>query len=243
MAERQRARTGVLDNGRRPGRPGRGRMLSLEKVVGAALDVLDREGTGGCSVRAVATELDVRPNALYTYVADRAALERAVVEHVLSAADLGLLDGPARSWRKRIGAYAESLRATLLAHPGAVPLLFTSPMTGPVALELGERLLRVVGKAGLGAEDSARAAWVLIVYVLGAVALDVAETDGKAPLRAEEDRAVSRLAGFRAVDTDGFPLTAAAAPIMADWVTLRQFRWGLDRILDGLSSAAGSPAT
>lgn len=220
---------------RRRGRPGPGRTLSQQRVTQAALAVLDRGGHGALSVRAVAAELGVRPNALYTYVADRAALEQAVVEQVLAGADLDLLGGPRRSWRRRIKAYAGSLRQALLARPAAVPLFLTAPMTGPVALQVGEELLRALGDAGLGPEDAARACWVLIVYVLGSVALDVAETDGRAPLPSERDRTSGRLAGFRTVDAAAFPRTAAAAPVMAAWVSTEQFQWGLDRVLDGLT--------
>jgi TetR/AcrR family transcriptional regulator, tetracycline repressor protein len=158
-----------------------------------------------------------------------------VVEQVLSEADVDLPGGRRRSWRRRITAYAESLRQALLARPGAVPLFLTAPMSGPVALEVGERLLWALGDAGLGPEDAARACWVLIVYVLGAVVLDVAETDGRVPLPCERDRTSSRLAGFRTVDAAAFPRTAAAAPVMAAWVSSGQFRWGLDRLLDGLT--------
>lgn len=220
---------------RRRGRPGPGRTFSQQQVTQAALAVLDRGGHGALSVRAVAAELGVQPNALYTYVADRAALQQAVVEQVLSEADVDLLGGRRRSWRRRIKAYAESLRTALLARPAAVPLFMTAPMSGPVALEVGERLLWALADAGLGPEDAARGCWVLIVYVLGSVALDVAETDGRAPLPSERDRTGSRLAGFRTVDAAAFPRTAAAAPVMAAWVSTEQFQWGLDRLLDGLT--------
>lgn len=219
--------------GRRRGRPGPGRALSLERVVDTALDLLDRGGHGALSVRAVAAGLGVRPNAVYTYVADRAALEGAVVERLLAEADLDLLAGP-RSVRQRIAAYGVSLRTALLAHPGAAPLFLTAPMNGPVALEVGERLLEALQEGGLDPDDAARATWVLIVYVLGSVALDVADTDGRAPLPSEEGRTRIRLSGLRTVDTSAFPHTAAAAPAMAAWVSTGQFLWGLDRILDGL---------
>jgi AcrR family transcriptional regulator len=206
-------------------------------VVDAAVALLDREGHGALSVRAVAAELGVQPNALYTYVADRAALEAAIVERVLTEANLKLLRGPARSWRRRIASYAGSLRRALLSRPGAVPLFLTAPMTGPVALEVGERLLQALGDSGLEARDAARACWMLIVYVLGSAALDVAETDGRAPLPSERERTSERLAGFRTVDPQAFPLTLEAAPLMAAWVSTSQFRWGLDRILDGITTS------
>ena len=66
-----------------PPRRGRPRTLEPEQVVGAALELVDESGPDGLSVRAVAGRLGVQPNAVYTYVASRAALEQAIVEQVL----------------------------------------------------------------------------------------------------------------------------------------------------------------
>ena len=76
-----------------PRKRGPKRTLSEERVTETALALVDREGGAALSVRRVALELGVRPNALYTYVPDRAGLERALVEWVMLQADLAHLDG------------------------------------------------------------------------------------------------------------------------------------------------------
>ena len=43
-----------------------------------------------------------------------------------------------------------------------------------------------------------------------------------------------RRAAFDAAPLDDFPLTAAAVPTMATWVSKKQFRWALGRLLDGV---------
>jgi TetR/AcrR family tetracycline transcriptional repressor len=215
-------------------RRGPKRTLDLDKVATAALALLDAEGPGALSVRRVATELGVMPNALYTYVPDRAGLDRAVVELVLSQADLGLLDGPPSRWRRRIRAFALSLRAHLLDHPAAALLMMSAPMDGPTAVLVGERLLGALEDGGLGPTTRARGVWVLIVHVLGSVALDVAETDGRRPLAPEDERAAARLEALSFLPAEVFPRSAAAAQVQASWVTEQQFLFGLDTILDGL---------
>src|SRR3954454_6477999 len=137
-------------------RRGPKRTLSVDAVANAALRLLDDEGPAALSVRRVAAELGVMPNAIYTYVPDRSGLERAVVELVLSRSDLTLLDGAPSRWRRRIRAYATSLRALLLDHPGVALLLMSAPMDGPTALEVGERLLGVLENAGLAPVAQAR---------------------------------------------------------------------------------------
>jgi len=50
-------------------RPGRGQ--SLERIVTATLELVDEQGIGAATMRAVATRLGVRSMSLYRYVRDR----------------------------------------------------------------------------------------------------------------------------------------------------------------------------
>lgn len=201
----------------------------------AALARLDAEGAGALSIRSTAAALGVRPNALYTYVEDRAALERALVEELLGRADVGQLDDHTAQWRDRIVHFATALRLTLLHHPAAASLFMTAPMNGPNALAVGEGLLVALEDGGLTAEAAARGAYVLIVFVLGSVALEVAETDGRPPLPSEDSRIEGRLNALGGIDPAAFPRSAEMATIAAGWISSEQFTWGLDRVLDGLT--------
>ncbi|HXV92578.1 MAG TPA: TetR/AcrR family transcriptional regulator C-terminal domain-containing protein, partial [Pseudonocardia sp.] len=89
--------------------------------------------------------------------------------------------------------------------------------------------------AGLGPEDAARASYLLTVHVLGSVALEVAELDEPGPPPPEEERVAARAAAFAAVPAERYPRSAGVAATMARYVTSEQFRWGLDRVLDGLT--------
>jgi TetR/AcrR family transcriptional regulator, tetracycline repressor protein len=197
--------------------------LSVAKIVAAAIDALDAGEP--VSVRAVAARLDVRPNTIYTYLPDKAALDGAVADRLLELADPAALTGR-RSWRRRVADYAVAVRTALLARPGAIALFHSAPMNGPAALTVGERLLDAFAQAGLSDEDASRAAYAVMTYVLGAVALSDADS-GTEPERA------ARLAGIPA---DAFPRSARTARVAAAWNGEEQFRWGLTRLLDGLVS-------
>ncbi|MEV0827500.1 hypothetical protein [Nonomuraea rubra] len=71
-----------------------------------------------------------------------------------------------------------------------------------------------------------------MVYVLGAIALEAAEVDGPVPPEAE--RIAARRAAL-AVDEQAFPRTHAAADAIAAYVSTGQFRWGLERVLAGVT--------
>lgn len=220
-------------------RRGPTRSLDLTRVVYAALEVLDHGGQHALGIRSVAARLGVRPNALYTYVADKAALERAVVEYVLSLADVAVLTAEALTWRERIIEYALGLRATMHAHPGAASLLMSAPMDGPTALTVGELLMAALVDGGLTQDDAARGTYTIIVAVIGAVALDVAEIAGPA-IPPEDLWVAARQEALQAVPHEALPRTAATVPVIAAWVGEAQFRWSLGVVLDGLAARASA---
>lgn len=215
--------------------PGPRRSLTEADVLAAAHALLAERGADGVSVRGIAARLGVAPNAVYTYFPDRAAVLGALVDGVLGRVDQGAFRDPALRWQERVRALALALRAALLADPGVVRLMGGAPPTGPHALAVGEVLLEILEAAGLGPADAARGSYLLTVYVLGAVALEAAELTEPGPPPAEDERVAARARVFAAVPAERLPRTAAAAPVMARYVTTEQYLWGLDRVLDGLA--------
>lgn len=214
-------------------RPGPRRTLSVEQLLDAAQELLAERGAQGVSIRGIAARVGVAPNAVYTYFPDKAAVLAGLVDRVLGRVDAGA-DLP---WRERIHAIALAVRAELLADPGMALLMTGVPLNGPHALAIGETLLDVLAQAGLDAEAAARASYLLIVHVFGTVVLEAAEL-APGPLPPEAQRVAERRARFVEVPAEHYPRSAAAAETMAGYITTEQFRWGLDRILDGL---AGPP--
>jgi len=222
---------------RRPGPKG---TLSDQTILDAAQNLLSSGGADTVTVRGIAAQVGVAPNAVYTYFPDKAAVLRALVERLLSEVNLDGITDRTRPWRQRLQSLAVEFRTHLLSHPGAVNLLLSGPMDGPNALALGERLLEVFGDAGLTPEDTARAAYLLTTYVLGSIALEAAELEHSGPPPPEDERVATRLVGFAAAPSDRYPRTAATATTMARYITTEQFIWGLTRVLDGLSPQASA---
>ncbi|MEV6301697.1 TetR/AcrR family transcriptional regulator C-terminal domain-containing protein [Actinoplanes sp. NPDC051861] len=216
-------------------RPGPKRALSEDEVLNAALALLDADGPDGASIRKIAGTLGVSPNAVYTYFSDKSSIEQALVERLLGELNR---DAVSRAdWREDLETLALDLRRRLTAHPGAVPLLLGGPMNGPEALQLGERLLEVLARAGLPEQAAARASYLIMIYVLGAVALEVADVPQAGALEPEASRIAARRAAMTQVPSSMFPRTAAAVDVMAQWVGTEQYVWGLHRVLDGLAAS------
>jgi TetR/AcrR family tetracycline transcriptional repressor len=217
-------------------RPGPRRALSEDEILDAALSLLDDGGADAASVRGIAARVGVAPNAVYTYFPDKAAVVKALVERLLGEVDHDVFADRARPWRERVEALALELRARLSAHPGAVGLMIGGPMDGANALALNERLLELLGDAGLDRTQAAQASYLLIVYVFGSVALEVADVHQAGPLPPESQRVAARGRAFSATPADRFPRSAEAAGSMAGYVSTEQYLWGLHRVLDGIAA-------
>ncbi|WP_157519283.1 TetR/AcrR family transcriptional regulator [Herbidospora mongoliensis] len=187
------------------------RSVQPDAVLDAALELIDE---GALTMRALAARVGLTPGALYTYFPDRAAIVTAIADRLLAEADLSLLDDPAEPPHRRIENYALALREVLLAHPAAVPAILGAAFNGPMALRVGESLLRVL--------PDARATYTVMVYVLGAIALEAA------------DRVTGSTPSFE-LDPAEFPLTSGQIDVILAYNSAEQFQWGLGRVLSGLS--------
>jgi TetR/AcrR family tetracycline transcriptional repressor len=219
----------------RSARPGPRRTLTEEEIMGAALDLLNEGGVNAASVRGIAARVGVAPNAVYTYFPDKAAVVKAIVEHLLGQVDLAVFSDRDVPWRQRIESLALELRERLTAHPGAVNLMIGGPMDGPRALALNEHLMETLQDSGLDAAEAAKASYLLIVYVFGSIALETAELGGQRGGSSEGERIASRLEGFSAIPAGTYPLSAGAADVMAGYVSTEQYAWGLHKVLDGIT--------
>ena len=117
-------------HGRRS-RPGRG--LSLDRIVTATLELVDEQGIGAASMRAVSSRLGVRSMSLYRYVQDRDELFDAVVERIVSELgdDPEVQLRPVDGWRPYLAGMAHGVRRYARAHPHAFPLVATRPPAAP----------------------------------------------------------------------------------------------------------------
>ncbi|MFC9917319.1 TetR/AcrR family transcriptional regulator [Agromyces binzhouensis] len=219
-------------------RPGPRRSLTHAEILDAAFELLETKGFDAVSVRGVAGVLGLTPTAMYTYYPNKGALLAGMVEQLLGRLDTGEADVPAAPpARDRVVALAEGLRSILVERPGAVGLLLATPLDGPNARRIDERLLATFADAGLDPVEAGRATHAVRVHVLGAVAFDAAD----------EERAVEG-----STPADGTPATAASATLWDDAETFplgdhtreladdpaSRFAWGIERLLDGLLAPA-----
>jgi TetR/AcrR family tetracycline transcriptional repressor len=195
-----------------PRRPGERAGLTTDAVLAAARRLLHEQGPDGLSMRRIATELGVLPNALYSHVADKQALLDALVDQLLGE----IKPPPGRTWQDRVMGLLRATRATLHTEPVLAMLYVQRAGRGPNAIRLAEHSMRIAADAGIPPVVAAEAFRVMIAYTVGFVAFELS--------RSASDSAARPLPV--GTDLDGL----AQSPSDAD------FNRGLEWLTNGLTS-------
>ncbi|MFI9272673.1 TetR/AcrR family transcriptional regulator [Kitasatospora sp. NPDC052896] len=141
-------------------------LLSRERIVAAALALVDAEGLDALSTRRLATELSVSGPSLYNHFATKDELLDAVVDSVMGEVELGMFDTGA-PWRAALHDWARSYRAALAAHPHIVPVLAQGPGRRPNALRLADAVFGCLVRAGWPRGQATRIGALMRYFVTG----------------------------------------------------------------------------
>ena len=222
MRQRREVRVASRGQGERAG-------LSRGLVLDAAVALVDSNGLDGLSMRKLGAALGVEAMTLYHYLPNKAALLDGLVEWVLqhTATAPALTDG--LSWDEVLRGYAQTLRATLLGHPGVLPLFFTRPAVTPQTLQTVERGLSVLTDAGFPLPRALDMINVLSIFVVGHA---MAEAGTAEVTRRGDPGSAAALAQLDASD---LPLVTEAARLAQGSDDETRFLFGLDALICGFA--------
>lgn len=213
---------------RRSRKSGPATPLTREHIVGTALALVDREGTGALSMRRLGAELGVDPMAVYYHIPNKEALLDALVEAVMAEIDLSA-DHAGDPLEERILGAARAYRDVMLAHASALPIVLTRGPATPEALRPVELLLGLLRAAGLAPDQAMAGMNAIAAAVRGAVGMLAAHPP---------EPQAHREAMLRGLPAGDFPhlREALAGP---DGGFERGFEFGLRALVRGLLAAAG----
>ncbi len=148
--------------------------LTRDQIVAAARLTLTQRGLDGLSLRAVAAELGVAPNAIYSHLADKDALIDAVLDDVLAAVH----SPTARDPRRAITVIMTDTYDVLITQGSLVGAYLTRQGSrGPEAQRLGVIMDQCFERLGIAAAAAAAGRRSLIVYTIGYAAFATGWTD------------------------------------------------------------------
>jgi len=143
--------------------------LTVDVIVGAAIEIADVDGLVGLSMRRVADRLGVGTMSLYRYVPAKAELVDLMFDRVCS--ETARPDDVAGGWRGRLEQIARENLALYERHPWLLELTTIRPPLGPGVIAKYDFELRAIDGVGLSdvAMDSVLS--LLLGYVQSAAAL------------------------------------------------------------------------
>ncbi len=200
--------------------------LDRDRVVAAALEIIDAEGVDALSIRRLAAALGTSPMAVYWHVQDKAALLDLVGEAVLDTIDVPAIDG---DWQEQLRTVHRAMLDTVLRHPNAAELLIGRARYGRAGIALFERLLTILLGVGLDPKAAFDAYQSLYLFLLGYIA-----TISRTPAFVAAQR--DGIAYLRSLDAALLPAIGAVAPVIGERVPRDQFEVGLDVVIAGIAA-------
>jgi AcrR family transcriptional regulator len=214
--------------------------LSREAIVSAALQVLDRDGLAGFSMRRVAEELDTGAASLYWHVGSKDGLLDLVFDEVIGEQLADLPEPEPERWQEQLKEVARTMRATIRRHRDIVEISIGRVPMGPNALRYTEGVVAIL-RAGGVPDQLAVQSYLLLLSVVNGFTMDEsgyeAETEtGAAPPLEEGAEMVGDYLG--SLPADQFPNTIEVAAHFADADQEGRFDLLLDLFVEGLAKRA-----
>lgn len=213
--------------------------VSRSVILRSALELVDRDGVDGLSMRRLSEAVGRDPTVIYRHVPNKAALLDGVAEIVLGQLRVDTADP---DWAGQLRAVAHDFRRLALAHPNVVPLLVTRPLATPLGqrppgmLRPLEDVVALLTSVGFSGVDALHIYRVLFGYLYGHILTELQEVVE----RPEESDAVLRLGLHRLAITE-FPQVRALAAALGSYNGSAELDRGLDLLLIGLAATVSVP--
>jgi TetR/AcrR family tetracycline transcriptional repressor len=201
--------------------------LDRDRIVEAALRIVDREGIDRLTFRRLADDLSVTPMSIYWHVADKAELLELVGHKVLAEIVLPPRQG---EWREQLRDVHRAMFAVLLRHPNTTDVLIGRARFGPAGLALFERILAILLDAGCTPAAAFDAYQSTYLFSLGFMA-----TSSRTPEFVDIQH--QGLQYMLSLPEARFPSIRAVAPRIGRRSLDEQFEIGLDVVIEGIAAS------
>jgi TetR/AcrR family tetracycline transcriptional repressor len=220
--------------------PGPREPLTRDRIVGAALAIIDEDGVDGLSMRRIAARLGVQAMSLYNHVRSKDDILDGVTDFITT--DMNMPRRMTGSWEDGIRSIAYAFRQASLRHPHACELVLMRQLSTPTALAPVDTMLAMMLDHGFDEETAVHALRLFISFQIGsllrAVHGSAALTDGDGD-GGTAAREAARTAYFA---SSGFPAVAKVAPILAVNDHEAEFAFGVELLIAALRQLAPAGA-
>ncbi len=214
--------------------PRREESLTRDRIIDAAIALLDDSGEAGLTFRALSQRLATGPGAIYWHVADKSDLLTAacdaVVARTLAPATAGAKPQAA------IRAIALGLFDAIDAHPWVGSALMRAPQHLPL-VRIVERIGQQLQALGVPDDEQWAAGSALSSYILGVSGQNAANAHVAREQNLDRSVFLHEVAmTWSQLDPDDFPYTRRIAAHLPNHDDRADFLAGIDLILGGLEA-------
>ncbi|HEX8036844.1 MAG TPA: TetR/AcrR family transcriptional regulator C-terminal domain-containing protein [Ktedonobacterales bacterium] len=207
--------------------PKTGEPLTRQRVLEAALHLIDREGLEGFSMRKLGAMLGVEAMSLYNHVESKRVLFDGVIELLVAEAPYpDQFDGTPR---EELWAFAHAFRDVLRAHPHVLPLVATSPLRTEASLVVLDHLLLTIHRAHITGIQAIYALQCLVGFIVGHTWIET----GTLPAT-DLEREPNGPMVWRQFPAEQYPMLHALLPDIAQWNADHEFDFGLQALFQSL---------
>jgi AcrR family transcriptional regulator len=191
-------------------------LITEQKILSTALDMLRRDGVEGLSQRRLAAELGVTPMTLYRYFPSKDAILDAIGDQAIAITDR---PDPTAPWHAQLRDLLIAIHDGLQRSPGVAELMATRSMNGSGIDDVRERILALLVGGGVS-EDEA----LVVLGVINRFLLGCALVEGRT-----RDRQNGRR--LSALDSDRYPMLTTLADRYHDHDAAQAGLAGIDVII------------
>lgn len=155
--------------------------LTYERIITAAVQLIEREGAEAVSMRRIADEFGCGVMSLYNHVPSKAAVLDGVAERVISGIDFST--PPGTSWEDQVRGQAHAFREIARVYPRCTMVVVSRPIDSAASLRPMEQALATLRNAGLGPEDAVRVVRTFVAFIVGTLVREVGVSPGLEPQR------------------------------------------------------------
>jgi AcrR family transcriptional regulator len=211
--------------------------LDRAQIVAAAIKLIDAEGLDGFSMRRLGQELGAGATSLYWHVKDKDQLIDLVLDEIVK--EVRFDESADLPWRERTAQFAWEFREVVKRHRHLAALAGARVSMGPNTLGAMEHLLSILRLGGFSGSKLTLAFSAVLTFSLGTAVMESREMTGPGSEGRTASELQEMLAGmFTSLPSDTYPNLSRIVPDAnpAEVDEDAQFRYGLERLLDGLEA-------
>jgi AcrR family transcriptional regulator len=208
-------------------------------VLGAAIEIIDRQGLRALTMRRLGAHLGVEAMALYRYVPSRENLLDGVVETVIDElyGDPDVHLAASHGWQDYLQRLAHGVRRIALAHPEVFPLVASRPPAAPWvrpplrSLRWVESFLDALIDSGFSQEAAVSAYRAYSSFLLGHLLLEVSQKGVKIGPEDQPEGAAPAVTG---TDLSEYPTVVRLEALLSLDESAAEFEEALEHLLERL---------